>query len=81
MDLLGLKKLYKKHKTCKQYRNSRRIRPMFNITIDDSFYAFSFLPTIIWQPWMFRYNNSCIIDITWLNIHISIGKWEAVINE
>ena len=55
----------------------------FNIQfdIDKRNKIFCLLPTIIWQPKKYRYYGSCIIDITWLIFHITIGTWERPKND
>lgn len=57
--------------------NSRWIiKPAIKFEIDTTDYMICFLPTIIWMPWKYRYPNSYVFDITWLNLHIGIGLWQ-----
>jgi hypothetical protein len=71
-------KLIEDLKKCKQYRKEYRIKPTLNFRIDREYY-FSFLPTILWTPWVYRYPNTCgVVDIWWLNFHILIGTWERL---
>ena len=69
--------LFKKLKRCKKDRKKYRIKPIVGIEIDKTDYMFSFLPTIIWCPWIYRYPNSVgVVDIWWLHFHIYFGRWE-----
>lgn len=75
---MKLKKLFEQLKRLKPNRKNYRIKPSFKIWVDDRDYYFSFLPTILWEPWIYRYPNSeDVVDIWWLNIHISIGTWAS----
>jgi hypothetical protein len=70
-------KLIKDLKNCNGYRKEYRIKPTIRFCIDKEDYYFAFLPTILWQPWVYRYPNcDGIINIWWLHFHILIGKWE-----
>lgn len=70
-------KLFDDLKECKGNRNEYRIKPIIKFKVDKENYYFSFLPTILWMPWIYRYPNTIgVIDIWWLNFHIFIGKWE-----
>jgi hypothetical protein len=70
-------KLFDDLKECKGDRNEYRIKPIIKFKVDKENYYFSFLPTILWMPWIYRYPNTIgVIDIWWLNFHIFIGKWE-----
>ena len=70
-------KLFDDLKECKGHRNEYRIKPIIKFKVDKENYYFSFLPTILWMPWIYRYPNIIgVIDIWWLNFHIAIGKWE-----
>ena len=76
---MKLIKLFKDLKHLKPNRKNYRIKPTFRIKIDDHDYGFSFLPTVFWEPWIYRYPNlDGVVDIWWLNIHILIGTWEVV---
>lgn len=66
-DSIRLKKNYKNYK----------IKPKIKFCIDDD-YIFSFIPTITWQPWIYRYLDSGVIDIWWLHFHIIIGVWKKI---
>lgn len=57
-------------------RKDYRIKPKVIFDIDNLSKIFFLLPTIIFQPWEYRYNGSVVVDITWLNLHIGIGIWE-----
>lgn len=67
-----IKKLWNFRKERKKYR----IIPKFYFEWDRQNYGFSFLPTIIWYPWICR-TEGCIgiLDFWWLNFHICFGKW------
>lgn len=64
-------------KRCKGRRKEHRIRPTIKFKVDREDYYFSFLPTILWQPWVYRYPDIIgVVDIWWLHYHILIGTWE-----
>lgn len=72
-------KLIEDLKNCKGHRKEYRIKPTFEFRVDTEDYYFSFLPTVLWMPWIYRYPNSVgLIDIWWLHFHILIGKWERL---
>ena len=73
---MGLIALIKRMRNLKQYRCEYRIKPTIRFYIDKRGYFMSFLPTVLWEPWINRYPNTDIIDIWWLNFHILIGTWE-----
>lgn len=70
--------LLKKLKHCRPDRKKYRINPIFGFEVDRSNYLFSLLPTIVWCPWICRYNGFYVIDIWWLHLHIAFGKWEEL---
>ena len=71
-----MKKLFNDLKKCRKNRNQYRIKPYFKIQIDRHDYFFSFLPTVLWMPWVYRHPNCVgVVDIWWFNLHILIGKW------
>ena len=71
--------LFKKLKRCKPDRKKYRIKPIIRFEVDTRDYYFSFLPTVLWIPWIYRYPNSTgVVDIWWLHFHILIGKWEQL---
>ena len=72
---MHLKKLFEDIRRCKQYPETRHIKWDFVFEIDDRNFLFAFLPTIVWQPSIYRYPNVCIIQIWWLNFNIGIGRW------
>lgn len=45
--------------------------------IDKEDQVISILPTIMIQPWKYRYPNTFVVDITWLIFHIGIGRWRT----
>ena len=62
--------------TYKELRKEYRIKPKIGFEIDKRTYLFMFLPTIIWQPWKYRFNNTYVICLYWLNFAIGFGLWE-----
>lgn len=34
------------------------------------------LPTIMFQPWKYRYLGTSVVTISWLGMNIGIGIWE-----
>lgn len=71
-------KLFEDLKSCKGNRKNYRIKPFFKFYADKN-YLYSFFPTIIWTPWVYRHpNTEAVVDIWWLNLHILIGKWEVL---
>lgn len=74
-----MKRLIEGLKMCKGDRKRYRINPIIGFEVDRDHYLFSFLPTIIWCPWIYRHPNSIgVIDIWWLHFHIYFGKWERL---
>ena len=72
-------KLINDLKMCKGDRKKYRVNPVFGFEKDDRNYLFSFLPTIVWCPWIYRYPNSIgVVDIWWLHYHFYFGKWEEL---
>ena len=70
-------KLIEDFKMCKGHRKEYRLKPSIKFMADKEYYHFSFIPTILYEPWIYRYPNSVgIIDIWWLHFHILIGTWE-----
>ena len=72
---MKLIKLFKRLKELKPYRKEWKIEPHISFHVESTDYAFSFIPTIVWVPWINRYPDTKVIDIWWLNMHIAIGKW------
>lgn len=71
--------LFKNLKECKSDRKKYRIKPAIGFQADTRDYMFSFLPTVIWCPWIYRYSNSVgVVDIWWLHFHIWFGRWEEL---
>lgn len=57
-------------------RKEWRIKPCVKLAIDKEDYIFSFLPTIIWMPWRYRYPGTYVVDFSWLIFHMGFGIWE-----
>lgn len=72
---MKLKKLFESLKRCKGHRKDYKIKWEVKFEVDDSNYIFSLLPTMVFVPWPYRYLRETIMDIMWLNCHITIGKW------
>lgn len=70
---MHLKKMFKDIKRCKG-NNDWRIKWDVKFLIDDDF-LFALLPTILFQPSIYRYPGTSIIDIWWLNMHLVFGEW------
>jgi hypothetical protein len=73
---MKLKRMFESLKNCKEDRKNYVIDWNVTFNVDDHYYLFAFLPTILWEPWPFRYPNSPIISIMWLNCTIAIGTWK-----
>lgn len=69
--------IIKKHREHRPNRKNYYIKWKVRFSIDNDSYLqiWSFLPTIIWTPWYYRSKGMVILDLTWLNWHISIGEW------
>ena len=61
--------------TFKEMRKEYRIRAKIGFEIDKLDYVFFFLPTIVWQPWKYRY-NSYVVELHWLIFTVGFGLWE-----
>lgn len=72
---MKLKNLSETYKQCKPYRNDHYIKWNVHFTVDDDYYLFCLLPTIMIQPGPYRHQDAPIIDIAWFNMHICIGTW------
>lgn len=72
---MGLIKLWKVMRADHVRRKIYRIKPVIRFAVDKTDYVFSLFPTVLFQPWPYRWECSTIIDITWLNIHITFGEW------
>ena len=62
--------------TDKEQRKEYRIKPKIGFEIDERYKMFFFIPTIIWQPWKYRWDNSFVISVHWLIFAIGVGRWE-----
>lgn len=68
--------LFKSLKELKPNRKKYRIKLTVKFMADKRNYLFSFIPTVVWTPWIYRHNWVSVVDIWWLHFHILIGKWE-----
>lgn len=73
--MLGLVKLFKTLRRLKVQRKHHYIKRVVDFHVDTHDYLFSFLPTIVFVPWPYRYNGEAIFDLHWLHMHIAIGEW------
>lgn len=73
---MGLIKLFKRLRELRHNRKEYHIKPKITFRVDTHDYPFFLLPTILVQPWIYRYPGSYVIDIYWLNFFIGIGKFE-----
>lgn len=62
--------------TFKEMRKEYRIKPKIGFEIDNQSYVFFFLPTVVWQPWKYRYNNTYVVNLHWLCFDVGFGVWE-----
>lgn len=69
-------KLFETIKHRREQRKEYIIVPKVTAEKDTRIYAFTFLPTIVWQPWRYRYPNSFVVELWWLNFVVGIGWWE-----
>ena len=73
-----MQKLFKDLKDCKHMRKDYKTKPYIEFYADKQYY-FALLPTILYEPWVYRYPNSTgVIDIWWLHFHILIGKFTVI---
>ena len=57
-------------------RSDWKIKPCIAFDYDKYDKLFFLIPTVMVQPWAYRYPNTYVVDIAWLHLHIGIGKWE-----
>ena len=62
--------------TFKEMRKQYRIKPKIGFEIDKQYYAFFFLPTVVWQPWKYRWNNTYVVELHWFIFTVGFGLWE-----
>lgn len=74
--MLGFIDLFKTLRKFKVQRKHYHIKPEIRFGVDTKNFIFSLIPTVMVVPWVFRYHNEPIIDIQWLHLHITIGKWK-----
>lgn len=73
-DVLGIKKLVDDCTRLKElHRRSSYNERVVKFEIDTSDYCMSFLPTVCYIPYPYRYPNTGVIDIWWLHMHLVIG--------
>lgn len=73
---MKLKKMFEALKRCKPDRKEYTIKWDIRFDVDDSYYVFALLPTVVVQPWPYRTPGTSVIDIMWFNCHITIGTWK-----
>lgn len=76
----GYKYLFARLKISKRIRKKYKIKPYISFVSHFPNHFF-ILPTILVMPWIYRYPDSCIIEILWFNFSICIGKWIVVNDE
>ena len=72
---MKLKKLFEALKRCKPDRKDYYIEPKIKCEVDDRYFRFFILPTILFVPWISRYHGSSCCEIMWLNLRVCIGIW------
>lgn len=75
---MKLKKLFKALRECRPHKGKKRIKWCVRFFVDDVYYMFSLLPTVIFVPWPFRAVGMPIVEFVWLNFGIRIGEWKAM---
>lgn len=73
--------LIKKLKELKEDRKDYRIKPCFNCKRETKRYLFYLLPTVLVQPWIYRYPNTYVVSVCWLNFKMGFGLWERKTGE
>lgn len=71
-------KLIKNLYQLREHRKEYRIRAKFAWEYDQHNYCFSFLPTIVWSPWICRHTRFYVFEFWWLNFHLCFGRWEKL---
>ena len=66
----------KKIKKRREQRKEYCIKPRVSFENDIKDKMVSFIPTIIFMPWRYRWNGTYVVDIWWLTFHIGIGIWD-----
>ena len=72
---MELKNLFNILKHCKPNRGKYYIKWNIKFDVDYQYYAFSLLPTAVICPWTHRDTGESIIDVWWLNMHVTVGEW------
>ena len=71
--MLDILRKYKEH--WKYTREHYYAEPSLKFAVDRDGYICCLIPTIEFQPSFARYPDYPVFSITWLNMHICIGKW------
>lgn len=71
-----MKKMFEELRTCRDERKKYRIRNKFQFRFDRNNYMLYILPTVTFQPWLYRPLKSFVIVFRWLHIRIAYGLWE-----
>ena len=69
-----LVKLVKQLRAFASRRNDYYIEWTIKFVADNE-YLFALIPTIQFEPWIYRHVRFPVIDITWMHWHILIGTW------
>lgn len=74
MGTLGeIKKFIESRRRCAPNRKNYGIE--FAYVTETAFDYVTIIPTIIYTPWIHRYNDSYVVEITWLVFHVGFFKW------
>ena len=71
-----LRKLIKQLREFSPRRNNYYIEWTIKFITDDE-YLLALIPTIQFEPWIYRSPNCPVIDVTWMHKHILIGTWRS----
>lgn len=75
---MKLKKLFKDLKELRKHRKDYKIKWNLRFMVDDSNYVMALLPTIIFQPWVYRNPGQGVIYIQWFHMVLVIGEFVYV---
>ena len=62
--------------TFKEMRKEYHIRAKIGFEVDKESYVFFLLPTIVWQPWKYRFSKTYAVELHWLIFTVGFGLWE-----
>ena len=70
-----MKNLVNVLRRCRSERKEYKIDWKIVFEFDTRDYIFFLLPTIMFQPWPFRWRGVAVISICWFNMNLGIGIW------